>query len=203
MRGIRSAVRTRLISFGLYVGAVLVGAVTLPLLIIVPGWLVAVFPAAVQPIAQPFVTYGYWPAVAVVCTAAITALYHFAVPLRSSWRRDLPGAVAAMALWVSASYGLRTYLAYEIAHSPTYGALAAPVAALLFLYVTSLALLFGAELNAQIRYARKRTARPAPATGELPALPEQPAIPAVPAQPTPSASLMTGLNVASTPRLRD
>ncbi|MBO0802230.1 MAG: YihY/virulence factor BrkB family protein [Nocardiopsaceae bacterium] len=159
MRGIRSAVRARLVAFVLYVGALLAGIVTLPLLITVPGWILSVLPSPLRSTATPFVTYGYWPTVVVICTAAITLLYHYAAPVRSLWRRDLPGAVAAMGLWLASSYALRSYLTYAIGHSPTYGALSAPVAALLFLYFTSLALLLGAELNAQISYARKSGVR--------------------------------------------
>jgi membrane protein len=153
MRDVRSAVRARLVAFALYVGALIAGTVTLPLLVTVPGWIISVLPGKLRPTATPFVTYGYWPAVIVVCTAAITLLYHYAAPIRSQWRHDLPGAVAAMVLWLASSYALRTYLAFAIGHSPAYGALSAPVAALLFLYFTSLALLLGAELNAEIRRA--------------------------------------------------
>lgn len=160
MRDVRSAVRARLVAFVLYVCALLLGVVTLPMLIIVPGWILSVLPGPLRLTARPFVTYGYWPAVIVICTVAITLLYHYAAPIRSRWRRDLPGAVAAMGLWLASSYALRSYLTYAIGHSPTYGALSAPVAALLFLYFTSLALLLGAELNAQISHARGHTTRP-------------------------------------------
>ncbi|MCL2586240.1 MAG: YihY/virulence factor BrkB family protein [Streptosporangiales bacterium] len=164
MRGIRSAVRSRILAFLMYLGSLVVGTITLPLLIIVPGWALTVVPLHIQPAIRPFVTYGYWPAVIVVCTVAITVLYHFAVPISRAWRLHLPGAIAAMALWLASSYLLRTYLTYAIAHSPTYGAMAAPVASLLFLYVTGLALLLGAELNAQIRHRHK--ARKLQAHGE-------------------------------------
>ena len=74
--------------------------------------------------------------------------------MRGRWRRDLPGAVAAMAIWLGSSLLLRAYLDYAIDRSPTYGALSAPVAILLFLYFTALAVLLGAELNAQIAGCR-------------------------------------------------
>jgi membrane protein len=60
-------------------------------------------------------------------------------------------------------FGLRGYLAYAIGHSPTYGALSAPVAALLFLYFTALAVLLGAEINAQVAGCRHDQ----PSAGEL------------------------------------
>jgi membrane protein len=177
MRGMRSAVRSRLVAFVMYLASLVVGAITLPLLIIVPSWAVEALPDRLQATARPFLTFGYWPAVIVVCTVAIASLYHFAVPVRGRWRRDLPGAVTAMGLWLACSYGLRSYLSYAIGHSPAYGALSAPAAALLFLYVTSLALLLGAELNAQIGYARTHSERPTGANmlplGHGPDLPAQ------------------------------
>jgi membrane protein len=89
-----------------------------------------------------------------VCTGVLATLYHVSTPVRTRWRRELPGAIAGMLIWLASSFGLRAYLAYAIGHSPTYGALSAPVAALLFLYFTALAVLLGAELNAQIAGCR-------------------------------------------------
>lgn len=157
MRDVRSAVKTRLLAFGLYLGALLAGTITLPLLVTAPGWITATADAVALPAITPIVTYGYWPTVIVLCTGLLATLYHLAAPARRRWRRDLPGAIAATLLWLAGSYLLRAYLPFVIARSPTYGALSAPVAALLFLYLTALAVLLGAELNAQID--RRRPSR--------------------------------------------
>ena len=61
-----------------------------------------------------------------------------------------------MLLWLSGSFLLRFFLSVAIAHNAAYGVLAAPVAALLFLYVTALAILLGAELNAQLSRTHPR-----------------------------------------------
>jgi membrane protein len=156
MREVRSAVRARLLAFVIYLGALVVGIVALPLLVTAPGWIIDVSPAGVSGIVTPAVEYGYWPTVVALCTVLLVVLYHVAVPVRGPLRRDLPGAIIAMLLWLGSSYLLRTYLAYAIGHSPTYGALSAPIAALLFLYVTSLAILLGAEINAEIDRDRIR-----------------------------------------------
>lgn len=156
MRDVRSAVRARLLAFVVYLGALLTGIVVLPLLVTAPGWIIHVSPSGVAGIVRPAVSFGYWPTVVALCTVLIAVLYHVAVPVRGPWRRDLPGAVVAMLLWLASSFLLRTYLAFAIGHSPTYGALSAPIAALLFLYVTSVAILAGAELNAEIDRDRIR-----------------------------------------------
>lgn len=57
------------------------------------------------------------------------------------------------------SWGLRSYIAFVFDKTIAYGALAAPVAVLLFLYVTALAVLLGAELNATLDLKREEFAR--------------------------------------------
>jgi membrane protein len=150
MRGVRSAVRARALAFTLYLGALITGTITLPLLITAPGWITAATPGRTKGALGPLVRYGYWPVLIVACTGLLVTLYHLAVPVHSRWSRDLPGAVVAMLLWLTGSFLLRLSLSTAIAHNPAYGVLAAPAAALLFLYVTALAVLLGAELNAQI-----------------------------------------------------
>jgi membrane protein len=154
MRHIRGAVRARLVAFVLYLGALLAGAIALPLLVTAPSWIVDVVRHPVWDVVRPIVDIAYWPVIVVVCTGVLATLYHVATPVRAKWRRELPGAIAGMLIWLASSFGLRAYLAYAIGHSPTYGALSAPVAALLFLYFTALAVLLGAELNAQIAGCR-------------------------------------------------
>jgi membrane protein len=85
----------------------------------------------------------------------LTSLYHQSLPVRRPWRRALPGAILPVVLWIFGSYLLRMYLEVVFGHELVYGALAAPVAALLFFYVTALAVLLGAELNAAIDSSRR------------------------------------------------
>ena len=80
----------------------------------------------------------------------LATLYHRAVPVRTPWRRALPGAVVAVLVWLVGSIFLRAWLVFAFRKTATYGPLSAPVAVLLFLYLTALAILFGAELNAEI-----------------------------------------------------
>lgn len=150
MRDVRSAVRARVIAFVIYLGGLVVAIVALALLVSAPRWLTATVPRSILPAFRPLAAYVYWPAIIMVSTGLLATLYHVAAPRRGRWRRDLPGAVVAMALWLVSSLLLRAYLSFAIGHSPTYGALSAPVAALLFLYLTALAVLLGAELNAQV-----------------------------------------------------
>jgi membrane protein len=147
MPHLRSAWKGRLLAFGLYLGALAVGAVLLPVLVLGPDLLIDLAPAgSLTQAASTLIELGYWPAVALASILALASLYHLSVPVRSPWRRDLPGAALAMVLWVTGSFGLRAYLE----STAKYGVLSAPIGVLLFFFVTALAVLLGAELNAEI-----------------------------------------------------
>lgn len=150
MRGHRSAVRSRLLALRLYLAFVLATIVLLPLLVLGPSQLVELFPRHVHSAVHVIVEVAYWPVVVVVTLALLATLYHRAVPVRTPWRRALPGAVLAMIIWVVGSVALREWLTWAFRRTATYGPLSAPVAVLLFLYLTALAILFGAELNTEI-----------------------------------------------------
>ncbi|GIF01220.1 YihY/virulence factor BrkB family protein [Paractinoplanes rishiriensis] len=146
--GLRSFWRTRLLSLGLYLAALVAGAVLLPTLVLGPGILAGLLARAPGPDLAWLVEAGYWPTVSLLSLAALTSLYHVAVPVRTRWRRDLPGAVLALLLWISGSLVLRIYL--ESGLRSDSGPVGAPIAILVFFFVTAVAVLLGAELNAAI-----------------------------------------------------
>jgi membrane protein len=88
--------------------------------------------------------------VLVALVLALTSLYHVTLPKRIPWHRHLPGAVFAMAFFVVAASLLRAYVADILTTALPYGALAAPIAALLFCFFLGMSTLLGAELNATI-----------------------------------------------------
>ncbi len=75
------------------------------------------------------------------------ALYHFSLVPRRPLRRALPGALVAVAGWVLGSIGLRVYLAYSFTRGSLYGIVGAPIAVMLWAYVTSYVVLLGALVN--------------------------------------------------------
>jgi membrane protein len=93
---------------------------------------------------------AFWPGSVAVGVIALTALYNYAIPWKTPFWRDLPGAALAMALWLLSGVGLRAYATWVVEASPVYGSLAAPMVILLWLYLTALAVLMGGELNAEI-----------------------------------------------------
>jgi membrane protein len=86
----------------------------------------------------------------VAALAALATLYHIATPVRSPWRRDLPGAALALIIWVLASFMLRWVIARSVGGTSIYGPLSTPIVVLIWLYFLAIAVLIGAALNAAI-----------------------------------------------------
>jgi membrane protein len=142
--GHRGIIRTRALSFLLYVLGLVTGVLTIPLVVAGPGLVDEALPERLD-----FLNELYWPTVVVLCICFLTTLYHVSVPVRTWWRYNLPGAVFTLFCWVVGSALLRWVLV-ETAQGSTsiYGPLAAPIAVLLWLYLLSIAVLIGAALNA-------------------------------------------------------
>ncbi|WP_375003261.1 YihY/virulence factor BrkB family protein [Aeromicrobium sp. CTD01-1L150] len=143
--GERGIVKTRALSFLLYVVALLIGIVLVPLVLAGPEVAAEFVPAELS-VLEPL----YWPAVLVVSVGFLATLYHLAVPVRVSWRSSLPGAAFTMVLWVVGSAVVRWALGFSTGGTSIYGPLAAPIAVLLWLYVLSIAVLIGAALNSAL-----------------------------------------------------
>jgi membrane protein len=150
LRSQRSAVRSRLLALRLYLAFVVVGVVLIPLLVLGPSALQDLFPDRYHHLVHAIVWVGYWPVVALISLALLASLYHLSVPVRTPWRRAFPGALLALVFWLVGSTLLRLWLEWAFRSTATYGPLSAPVAVLVFLYLTALAILLGAELNAEI-----------------------------------------------------
>ncbi|MGL4173473.1 MAG: YihY/virulence factor BrkB family protein [Actinomycetota bacterium] len=144
--GVRGIVRTRAISFSLYTFAVLSGAIVLPLVLLGPSLLADILPTQVD-----FLVSLYWPTVTLLTVASLASLYHLATPRRMSWRRDIPGAILALMLWVLASFGVRQGIGASVGGSSIYGPLAATIIVLIWLYFLAIAVLIGAAFNAASR----------------------------------------------------
>ncbi|MFD4478016.1 YihY/virulence factor BrkB family protein [Streptomyces sp. NPDC058471] len=143
--GARGIVKTRLLAFGLFIVALLIGSVALPLMVAGPDAVVKLVPGSTT-----VVQILYWPVVTLLSVVFLTTLYHVSVPVRSPWVEDMPGALIALGMWVLGSFLLRIYLTSTVEGPTIYGSLAAPVAVLLWIGVSAFAVLVGAAVNAAI-----------------------------------------------------
>ncbi|MDW5264268.1 MULTISPECIES: YihY/virulence factor BrkB family protein [Acidobacteriaceae] len=79
----------------------------------------------------------------------IALIYHMGTPMRQSWKRTIPGAVLATAMWFLTTLAFGWYVTRFANYSQVYGSLGAGIALLFWLYIISLSVLCGAEFNAQ------------------------------------------------------
>ena len=95
------------------------------------------------------------PAMAAALLLWATALLRYAPSRHIPWRDALPGALLAAALWVVASAGFRLYLELAAARNPVLGAFGGGAIVMTWVYLLSLSLLLGGELNAVLRERRQ------------------------------------------------
>lgn len=176
--GHRGIVRTRALSFSMYVAALLVGVVVLPLILIGPGLLQDFLSQRIDGLPSLAWTGSlYWPVVTILTVVALATLYHVATPVRTPWVRDVPGAVLALVIWVVASFVLRAVISASVGGASIYGPLATPIVVLIWMYFLAIAVLIGAALNAAVDGLWPHPARVAarqeagPHAGETPITP--------------------------------
>ncbi|MFC8796677.1 YihY/virulence factor BrkB family protein [Promicromonospora sp. NPDC057138] len=97
-----------------------------------------------------------WPAVLLLVVVLVAILYHVTPNVRRPKVRWLSaGAFVAILVWVLASAGFGLYVAAFAGYDATYRSLAGVIVFLLWLWITNLALLFGAELDAELERGRE------------------------------------------------
>ncbi|MQA98728.1 MAG: YihY family inner membrane protein [Actinobacteria bacterium] len=122
---------------------------------------------------SPFFTFGesaIFVAVGWVLTVGavvvLFSIYYFVAPSRANptWHWVSPGGLLGALLWIVASLGFKLYAGNSESYSETYGSIAGVVVLILWLYITSLSILIGGELNAELEHqASRRPMRPRPA----------------------------------------
>jgi membrane protein len=111
-----------------------------------------------------------WPVIVVVVMGMFAVLYYVAPNVRQPKLRWItPGGVVAVLAWLVASAGFAVYVANFGSYDKTYGSLGGVVVFLVWLWISNLALLFGAEFDAELERARELEAGlPAEETIQLP-----------------------------------
>jgi membrane protein len=97
-----------------------------------------------------------WP-VAILVVGFLFALLYWAAPnvRHPGFRWLIPGAFTAVILWIAASVGFTVYVANFGSYNATYGALGGIIVFLIWLWIANVAVLLGAELNAEIERGRQ------------------------------------------------
>lgn len=148
---VRNPVWQRIFALLLYVCFLVVSVFLLPLVALGPNYLHEIVPDSWDRGVSALIDFGYFPFVALLLLGVLTTLYHLALPNPLPWHRLVGGAVVAGVFFWIASYVLRIYLAAITRAGYTYGALATPIAFLLFTFFLGFAIVIGAEFNAAVQ----------------------------------------------------
>ncbi len=141
----------RLLGLGLTAAGILMLAIVLPLLIVGPEAGAALADEfGLGRIFDIVWRVSYFPVVIALGLSLLAWVYHVVPPHSTRWRRDVPGAILAFVVWLVGSYGLRIYATNFIDSDSAYSYFGTPLVLLLWIYITSVALLVGAEFNAEI-----------------------------------------------------
>lgn len=144
----RGLVKVRGMALALTLGGIFFGLLLVGIVAVVPGVLSLV---GLGSLAENLVRWGRWPVLAVVVALGLAVIYRYA-PDRDQpkWRWLTPGSIAAVVLWLVASAGFAFYVNSFGSYSETYGSIAGVIVLMLWFFISSLAILVGAELNAEV-----------------------------------------------------
>jgi len=97
-----------------------------------------------------------WPVMFVVVVLMIALLYYSAPNAKlQGFKSIVPGAALAIVVWLLASAGFAFYVANFGSYNKTYGSIGAVIAFLVWMWITNVAILLGAELNAERERSRQ------------------------------------------------
>jgi membrane protein len=104
--------------------------------------------------------YVQWLLAFLFIFAAIDLLYRWAPKIPAKQRLTVPGALFAASMWLALSWGLSYYLQHfgDLKLDRLYEVLASPIALIVWLYWSAIAILIGAEINVNLKVKEKRDA---------------------------------------------
>jgi membrane protein len=144
----RTFFQLQTITLMLTAGAVLFGAAVFAVAVLLPTMVDNLLPVGWA--VKTTISLVRWPLLAILMGLVLAALYRFAPSReRRKWRWVSGGAVTAVILWVLGSGGFFYYVTNFSAENETFGALSAVLVMQTWLYITALAVLLGAKLNAE------------------------------------------------------
>jgi len=96
-----------------------------------------------------------WPVLVVIVSLMLAILYYAAPNVKQPGVQWIsPGGVLAVLIWLVVSAGFALYVAHFGSYNKTYGSLASVIIFLVWLWLTNVAILLGAEFNAELQHAR-------------------------------------------------
>ncbi|WP_159919534.1 MULTISPECIES: YihY/virulence factor BrkB family protein [Nocardia] len=147
----RHPVWQRIFALLLYVLFLVAAVFILPLVALGPTLIGRVLPSPWRATGLQLLDFFYYPGVGLLLIIGLTTLYKLALHTSLPWHRLFGGALVAGVFFMAASDVLRRYLSWVTRTGVTYGALATPIAFLLFTFFLGFAVILGAEFNAAVQ----------------------------------------------------
>jgi membrane protein len=146
----RGFVKLTLISFALTLSVIAAGLVAVAVIVVFP---IATSFLGIESLAAVLVQWLRWPLLLLVLLIGLAVLYRFA-PSRTEprWQWVSVGSIAAAVLWLTGSAALSFYLSNFANYGAAYGSLAAGIGLMMWLWLSAIVVLLGAELNAEIEH---------------------------------------------------
>ncbi len=145
--------KTLPLQLGLTLGSVVLVSLTLGTLVLTGG--VADAAGNLLGLGDTFVTvwdFAKWPVIVLLVSLAFAVLYWVAPDVRQpGFRWITPGSILAIILWAVATAGFTLYLGNFASYNKTYGSLGGVIAFLVWLWISNIAVLLGAEFDAELR----------------------------------------------------
>jgi YihY family inner membrane protein len=95
-----------------------------------------------------------WPVLLLLVSFMFALLYWASPNAKQGFRWVTPGGILAVVVWVVASVAFALYVANFSSYNKTYGSLAGVIIFLVWLWISNIAILLGAELNAELERSR-------------------------------------------------
>ena len=162
----RSFVVLTLVSFAFTIGSLVFVVLAMSAVVIAPlvlPWL------GMESLSEQIISLLRWPALLIIVLLWLALLYRYG-PCRTAaqWRWLSVGSVFAALCWLAVSSLFSWYLSNFANYNATYGSLGAVIGLMMWLWVSIIVILFGAELNAELEHqtAEDTTVRPKQSLGE-------------------------------------
>lgn len=155
----RGIIKSTLLNLGLTLGGIVLVLLTLLLVAVVPAVLGMI---DLGPVWDLALRLSRWPILFVIVMGALALLYRLGPDRKPPrWQWASPGAIIATLLWLAGSIAFSLYVTKFGSYNETYGAIAGVVVLMMWLYLTAMVVLLGAEINSELeRQTRRDTTTP-------------------------------------------
>jgi membrane protein len=144
----RGFIKLNVISLALTLGALTFVIVSLLTITVVPK-LLSFFGL---PGIGEVILFARWPVLLLVASLMIALIYRFGPSRKQQWRWISPGVIFATVAWIAASLLFSWYTGHFGSYNKTYGSLGAAVGFMTWIWISTMVILVGAKINAELEY---------------------------------------------------